>query len=145
MECLIGRALVPLLLACGIWTQANAEENCALHKLPKDSAVIQIHGGFFFVYPRSITSEYTGCQTTWNELGMKYWVMKFSGGRLTDLWVAAESDTSQPHTCAYRGGVLSGDSPKECPEYDAVKNGVGTDPPNEEPPVPKERDPRVSD
>jgi len=146
MKCVIGRALLPLLLACGTWSSANAEKNCTLNKPPKDSGVVTVHDQFFFVYPRSMDSKYSGCQTTWDERGVKDVVVKFSEGEPTEMWMAAEDPddpASQPRICKYLRGTLSSDSPKGCPDYEAAKRGNLPDP--NQPPVPKERDPRSDD
>ena len=130
----IGALALPSGAAC-------ASDNCHLLKPPPDSAVTGIHGGFFFVFPRTIENNYSGCQIQWDEHGNIWWVLRFERGKLVVL-DARPQGVESGFTCTYKNEVPVGSDTKNCPEYEAVKTGVVTLPKNLEPMVPVDRDPR---
>ena len=57
-------------------------QNCTLSKPPIESGANSNHGQYFFVFPRRVPEDYTGCQTMWSEDGAKIMVLYFENGRL---------------------------------------------------------------
>jgi hypothetical protein len=133
-----------LLLVAACWgLPAFAQNACSFNVPPRDSAVSANDGRFYFVYPRKVTATYTGCQTMWDELGRKVFLFRFKQGTLTEYWLADYSSNAKRETCKYHRGAVSPSSSKECPAYEDVKHGLLTVAPQDEPPVPRERDARL--
>src|SRR4029450_12050430 len=63
-------------------SQASAAEQtgCELDKPPRDAIAFSDHGFYFLVFPGMLDAKYTGCQTTWEEHGNKFYVLKFNDG-----------------------------------------------------------------
>src|SRR5262245_58615571 len=71
---------------CSVFsTVACATENCDLKKQPAESSVSEGHGRYYLVFPRTLGSSYTGCQTEWDEDGVVWWVLKFDRGNLIEF------------------------------------------------------------
>lgn len=119
-----------------------AKENCELSKPPKEAGVNSNHGQFFFVYPRFFDSNYTGCQTMWDEHGKKWWVLHLERGLPKQLSINIPSTPATQTKCIYiKDGLVNG-SADDCPDYQALKKGIPTIPKELEPQIPRERDPR---
>lgn len=58
----------------------KGRENCALPAPPKDAVVEPVHSMFVFVYPKTMSDNYTGCQTFWIESGDKMFSTYFDNG-----------------------------------------------------------------
>jgi hypothetical protein len=127
------------------WQSASAEEGagCDLVRIPRSAAATEMHGEFFFVFPRQVSPSYTGCQTMWDEHGATWFVLTFKNGRLIRY---VDSDPRTPGSgvsCVYAGQALVQRLSKgDCSTYETVKRGLGPITPSLEPPVPKSRDPR---
>ena len=120
---------------------AMAADNCQLTVPPLESAVLENHALFFFVFPRTLGADYTGCQIIWDEKGAKMWSTKFDHGRTVEF----DSENWNGETgfsCLYVDSKLASGDPKRCPEYDRIKEPLVTGPREEDLPVPPERDPR---
>jgi hypothetical protein len=132
-----------ILLGCISWRNSVAADSCSLVKPPHDAAVSGNHGSYYFAYPRHITATFTGCQTLWDELGRKVYVYRFRNGELIRYSLTDYANDSSNIVCKYRNRSLTADSPPECSAYDSVKSGLLNVELADEPPVPKERDPRL--
>jgi hypothetical protein len=135
--------VVMTLLGCFLWRNSRAADSCALEKPPHDAAVSGNHGSYYFVYPRHVTPTFTGCQTMWDEMGRKVYVYRFLNGELIRYSLTDYASSSAKIICKYRNRSLTADSPPECSAYDSVKGGLLNVELADEPPVPKERDPRL--
>ena len=135
--------LVSLLFGCSFSSSTIAQESCKLKTPPHNAAITEIHGFFFFVFPRTINiSSYSGCQTMWDEKGNAWFILMFEKGSLIKYESNDSSGISAKQICWYEHGSLTSHDSKECPDYDGVKDGFRTLPINDEPIVPPERDPR---
>lgn len=140
--------LLSLLLLSGIGfsSEGLAAGSCSLEKPPTDAAVSGNHGTYFFVYPRHVAPNYSGCQTMWDELGRKVYVYYFQEGQLMNYSLFDYADSPAApiiKLCKYRGQSLDPESPKDCSSYESVKHGLLNVEPEDEPPVPRDRDPRA--
>lgn len=86
---------------------------------------------------------FTGCQTMWDELGRKIFVLYFQEGRLKQYSLTDYSGHQASEICTYDNGKLIASSPQSCTPYEHMKDGLGYIAPAYEPPVPKERDARL--
>jgi hypothetical protein len=122
-----------------------ADNTCSPDGPPPDAAVSANHGSFFFVYPRAVSRSYSGCQTMWDELGRKIFVFRFTEGVLQEYSLMDYSGAggSKPMVCKYAKKRLGADSPKDCSPYEDAKSGLLNVAPEDEPPVPADRDPRL--
>jgi hypothetical protein len=134
---------VMTLLGCISWRNSVAADSCSLVKPPHDAAVSGNHGSYYFAYPRHVTATFTGCQMLWDELGRKVYVYRFRNGELVGYTLTDYANGSSKIICKYRNRSLTADSQPECSAYDSVKNGLLNVELEDEPPVPKERDPRL--
>jgi hypothetical protein len=135
-------ALILFLVAWGFPALASTRENCQLKMPPRQAAAEGNHGFFFFVYPRSVNADYSGCQTMWDEKGIQWFVLTFEQGNLIKYEASDPSNASEKRTCRYENGKLARNDSKNCPDYGDVKDGFRTLPSSHEPIVPPERDPR---
>jgi hypothetical protein len=138
-------ALGTLAALSSVWGgSALAQSTCSLEKPPTDAAVNENHGSFFFVYPRTVDiTLFTGCQIMWDELGRQVFILHFSAGVLTEYSSTDYSATSKVILCRYkRGHLVHGDS-SDCAGFEAVKRGVSNASTEQEPPVPRDRDPGI--
>jgi hypothetical protein len=125
-------------------TPGRADSWCSLKSAPMDAAVSENHGMYSFVYPRTLTPSFAGWQTMWDELGRKVFVLTFTDGELRQYSFSDYSRGFKTHRCKYEGGKAMGNGGAEaCPQYDSLKHGMLTAPADQEPSVPKERDPRL--
>ncbi|WP_157201430.1 hypothetical protein [Massilia sp. Root418] len=132
---------VLLLLGGGFSTLVLAFGDC--QKFPSDrAAVIEDHGYFFFIYPRTISANFSGCQTMWDENGKQLFVLTFEQGNLISYESNDPSGKEKNQTCLYKHGKLAQHGPTDCPDYGDVKKGLQSLPQSDEPIVPAERDPR---
>jgi hypothetical protein len=129
-------------LALAISQSAVASDNCSLQQPPRDAAVNVNHGDFFFVYPRFVGVEYTGCQTMWDEKGNKVWIVTFDAGKPTAMTTSEPPKPVKTTKCVYRNGALSEGPIDECVEYDLLLKGIPSISKKDEPSVPVKRDPR---
>lgn len=139
------RGIFVLGLALGAWgfpALSSAQENCQLTIPPRQAASTANHGLFYFVYPRVVNASYSGCQTMWDEKGTKVIVLTFEQGRVIKFEATDPSSPSVKYSCRYEHGKLASKQPKDCPEYDSVKDDLGPLPQSDDPIVPSERDPR---
>ena len=135
-------ALVLFVIALGIPAMTSAHEICRTKIPPRESAVSENHGFFFFVYPRTLDAAYSGCQTMWDEKGNPLFVLTFEKGSLTKYELNDPSGVSEKQTCVYKLGKGVQHNAKDCPDYDDLKDGFRSLPNRDEPIVPPERDPR---
>lgn len=131
---------VSILLLCGCAASINAQESCDLKTPPRQAGVDKNHGSFFFIYPRTVSTSYSGCQIMWDEKGTKWFILTFEKGNLTTFDGDDPLDASQKKLCKYENGSLITHQQNKCPEYNAVKNGILVLPADEEPIVPLDRD-----
>jgi len=124
-------------------SDAKSRVNCVLASPPGNAAAMENHGFYYFVFPREIPQKYTGCQITWDEHGRKEFLSEFTIGKLTTYVSFPYGVDEKPMVCRYEHGELKDGGPKDCPEFDAVKNGMFTGPEGEDPPVPAGRDARL--
>lgn len=134
-----------LLFSCVIhlWASEPAENTCSLDYPPHDAAVNQIHGSFFFIYPRKIPPLFTGCQTMWDELGRKTFVLYFNEGNLNKYLLTDYSGHETSEICNYENDKLTSSSSSSCSSYEDMKNGLYYIAPEYEPSVPRNRDARL--
>jgi hypothetical protein len=125
------------------WNRCFAVDSCSLEKPPLDAAVSGNHGSYFFVYPRHVSSGYTGCQAMWDELGRKIFEFRFLRGELQEYSLVDFSANGARIVCRYDRGYISTRSSKDCSQYPDVMNGLRNVEKVDEPPVPKERDARL--
>ena len=136
-------SVVFLVFLAGLGSErCFATDSCSLAKPPLDSAVSGDHGVYLFVYPRHVPENYTGCQTMWDEFGSKVYVYRFVMGELRDYSLAVNYPGSAVKRCRYRNHKLTLGSWRECSEYARVRDGIPNVESNDEPLVPRERDPR---
>jgi hypothetical protein len=121
-------------------SKAIAADNCDLAVAPLEAGPVQNHGYFVFVFPRVITANYTGCQTTWFENGDKWWFNRFEHGVLVEISLMLPDQPAQ--TCMYRDLKLFSGDPNRCPAGEALKPTYANADPVDDEPVPPERDPR---
>jgi len=133
-------ALVLFAVVCGFPALASAQENCQFKMPPRQAASTANHGLFYFVYPRAIDAAYSGCQTMWDEKGVKVIVLTFEQGRVIKFEATDPSSPSVKYSCRYEHGKLASKQSKDCPEY--VNDDLGPLPQRDDPIVPPERDPR---
>lgn len=132
--------LLPAFLVGFDHKPANAQ-NCALEKPPHTAAVTGNHGRYYFTFPRIVSPGYTGCQSMWDEKGVKFWVLTFQDGKLKKSEVNWPPGSSQIHICTYRNDELSDSSPKDCPSYESSRMGFNREA-DVDLKVPPDRDPR---
>jgi len=119
-----------------------AVNTCEINKPPANSAVSENHGEYFFIFPRFISADFSGCQIMWDEAGKKYMTFKFSNGVLDWYQIHQAADITEPVRCSYVLGKQSDRSRSDCSSYDSVKKGLLNVAPEDEPTVPQSRDPR---
>lgn len=132
-----------LMFAACAGTSSFADSSCALALPPLDAAVSGNHGQYLFVFPRKVTASFSGCQTMWDEQGRKVFVMRFSDGTLNEYSYTDFARGPITTVCKYEKERLSASSPAECSNYKDVKGGLLNVAPEDEPPVPRERDARL--
>src|SRR5262249_27150305 len=120
------RTCVVWLCACGVPVWINAQENCQLQRPPRQAAIDANHGFFFFVYPRTVSTGYSGCQTMWDEKGNPVFVLTFEKGEVIKIEATDPSGAEKKQTCEHKHGRLVGQDTSDCPEYGAVKDGLQT-------------------
>jgi hypothetical protein len=97
---------------------------------------------FYFVYPRVLSSTFSGCQTMWDENGRPWMVFTFKHGKLIRFEGRDWSKQGRKHICKYTRGKLAKNSSDKCRGYDDVKDGLRHTPEVDIQVVPPERDPR---
>lgn len=138
------------LLKCGfvilvfnfLNTDAVACENCSLESPPRTAGVTGSHGFFYFVYPRSIPNNYSGCQIMWDEHGGKWFVLNFSNGDVVKYEGMDPGIPSEQILCLYKNKKLQSGDGAVCPAFEAINGGIRVLPQADEFIVPKARDPR---
>lgn len=138
-----GLCIALLLGAMGSWptmSRASPQRDCALSGPPREAAVTETDGNFYFIFPRMIPKMYVGCQAMWDEGGKLVFLLTFSKGQLIqyEKWQMPDGNAA---ICQYRLGASVTTSP-ECPSYESLKTGLKTLDRQHEPPVPPDRDPR---
>jgi hypothetical protein len=121
---------------------AMAADSCQLTVPPLESAVLENHALFFFVFPPTFDTDYTGCQTVWDEKGIKAWSVRFDHGDPVEFNFGSW-EGEPPLSCSYEDGNLTSGDSIRCPTYERLTRPVFAGPPDEDPPVPPERDPRT--
>ena len=139
MKSIVGVVLYGVLVSFAL---ANTHETCKAKVPPRQAAVTENHGTFFFVYPGALGPTYSGCQTMWDEKGIPWFVLTFEKGKLVRYESMDSSKEGGKQICKYKSGKVVKNSSEECPEYDDVKDGLLTIPEADSPVVPPERDPR---
>lgn len=134
---------IPTLLAAFTMSGAAgaAGTNCDLVYPPRESGTNANHGVIYYVFPRKLVAEYSGCQTMWDEKGRKVWIVEFKDGEPTDSTMINPDDSTESH-CTFRGGKVVGKNQNDCPEYGWLKRGLPTVRAGTEPHIPPDRDPR---
>lgn len=121
------------------YSSPSEEANCSIEAPPKNSYANSNDGYFYFIYPYHLSSDYSGCQTTWNERGEKQFVIKINNGN--PIKFSSYEDKNIIH-CYYSNSNLKNND--RCPNAESIKNilkmrELGG---SEEAKVPKNRDPR---
>jgi hypothetical protein len=142
MHRILKGTFVLFLVAWGLPALASAKENCQFTNPPRQAASTENLGLFYFVYPRAIDAAYSGCQTMWDEKGIKVIVLTFEQGLVIKVESTIPSSPSVKSSCRYEHGRLARNESKNCFEYGKVKDGFGELLEIDEPVVPPERDPR---
>jgi hypothetical protein len=115
--------------------------NCDLAFPPREAGTNANHGVIYYVFPRKLDVEYSGCQTMWDEKGRKVWIVEFKeGDPIVSMVINAEDATRE--LCSYRAGKLVGKNRDDCPDYEWLKQGLPTVRQGTEPDIPRDRDPR---
>jgi len=131
-------AAVVLLTACA---STADQSNCNIEKPPRDAIAFGNHGYYFFTYPAVLNSKYTGCRTTWNELGQKVLVLKFKEGNPEQFLGAESTPGKLTKICNYSAGHLLGEV-GDCPTYDEAKRTLSNEVTDDGLRIPPEKDPR---
>lgn len=95
------------------------DENCNLKAPPRASAISDVHGYFLFMHPRTITANYTGCQTIWGEAGEVFMTMKYKRGVAYAFTRFNPEDRKPVLECRYKNEALETKS-SECPSYQRI-------------------------
>ena len=142
MKRLISLMVCTVIGLSAIGAQAASQHNCALTRPPPQAAVTETDGRFFFVFPRVIGRRYSGCQTMWDENGKAWFNLAFRSGVLIKYTRNVTDDGKRLVVCIYEAGLLSKQSPSDCPAFESVKNGFTSIDKAHEPSIPPTRDPR---
>jgi hypothetical protein len=141
-EKLLSTVILAAITAFPLQAIAASQANCGLVHVPRQAAVTETDGKFFFVSPRSMPKLYDGRQTAWNEHGEAIFLLKFENGTLIHYVKKRSNDDVNPVMCDFYNQSLARTSSPACPTYDSVKNGFRTIDARHEPPVPPNRDAR---
>jgi hypothetical protein len=125
--------------ALALMAPAWAERTCALKKPPRAAGVNASHGNYFFVFPRKVSTGYTGCQTMWNEMGERVLVIRFRRGSPLIYEEHARQGNGTTLTCDFRRGAVRA---SDCPAYEDLRDGLRTIPAEQELQVRPSNDPR---
>jgi hypothetical protein len=114
----------------GVESQLQA---CALSKPPIESGWNESHGVYFFVYPRALSSDFTGCQNMWDQSGSRIMQLKIINGHPETLEInyAEGPQATSRFVCRYVGDVLMGND-QRCPSYEKGKEFGNLEFPSEE-------------
>lgn len=135
--------LASLIFCAALAGQTRAAgDSCRLAYPPRDAAVSGDHGSYYFVFPRHVSSDYSGCQIMWDEQGRQVFIFRFLKGKLTQYSMVDHAVPKTTKLCKYDGQSLAAGSSSECPTFDSVKGGLPNVEPEDEPKIPKDRDPR---
>ena len=140
------RVLMLFVLLLGADAFASAGKNCGF-KIPPHEAVADVsHGYFLYIFPKSISASYGGCQTVWDEDGVKRIVLVFVAGEIVEFKTIDTLPDKQTKVqiCKYENGALVTPS-SDCPAAGRMENGFLTvSDSGELPTPPPEKDPRAS-
>jgi hypothetical protein len=118
---------------------AIAADSCKLPFPPKSAAVVPNHGEYYFVSPRKIDRDFTGCQTMWNSGGGEVMQLKFERGVVTSQ--RTFDGSKQTSECLYARGRLTRGG-QACPKFESIGGGILTMSINQDPVPPADKDPR---
>ena len=110
-----------LLSACGAGvSERHRNENegeaaCAIAAPPRDSRKVPMHGANFYIYPGTLPSAYSGCQTMWLEDGSKIAVARYVDGKIRSF--SSTEPKQEPFECSYSpgGSVTYATAEEQCP------------------------------
>lgn len=115
-------ASMPFLsLACADTGIPKSAPNCSLAAPPEGSGENGNHGIYFFVYPREVAPDYTGCQIMWADDGKKWMILYLERGNPRILQFDVPSDPKGKKVCNYENGNLLNKKEDSCPEYEHDK------------------------
>jgi hypothetical protein len=119
---------------------AAEQSTCDLETPPKAAVADGVHGSYVFVFPWSLSPDYTGCQTTWDEHGRKVFVLEFKDGEPVQFRMAETAPGQLTKICNYAAGNVQSED-ADCPTYVEAKAALRS---REifDLRVPPERDPR---
>lgn len=116
------KCIVPAFLVMGAMTSANvnaappaqtkAPPSCSLKAPPAGALRKDSHAVALFMYPATIASDYTGCQSTWFEDGMLFTRFRFTNGALESAELNEPDE--EPVKCHFRKGDKALDRPEFC-------------------------------
>jgi hypothetical protein len=141
-------ATLGLLVASWGCGPRGDEADCDLERPPRDSGIEAnsgidaSNGRLMFIYPRRVADSYSGCQSMWDESGVKILSLRFRQGELIESRFSGAPPAVPPLVCTYEKGMLAPGSPAECAASITSTGGFRSFPEGEEPVVPPERDPR---
>jgi hypothetical protein len=98
-------------------------QNCSLSVPPLDSGKNTVHGTFIYVFPRTLSTNYSGCQTMWDQSGRKWMVLLLKEGHPSLLSVSYPESPEKTieYSCRYKDDNLLTTSEKQCEEFDKGK------------------------
>ncbi|GAB3254569.1 hypothetical protein [Chitinimonas naiadis] len=111
-----------------IISEYNGEvSTCKLTVPPMDSGKNSVHGRFLYIYPRVVASNYTGCQTMWDQDGRKLMVLAMRDGHPEKLSVSygVSPESVEEFTCSYSHDELINKDEKRCEEFDKQREFGG--------------------
>lgn len=128
------RIMVPAVLLLGACSSMNPtsttpamaglDRTCTITRPPQDAGVNSNHGLYFFVYPRSVPDNFTGCQTMWDENGNVWMKLSMMQGEVRTLNLRVPSEPPEASECTYSAGKLVSGPVDSCPEAAQLKRGL---------------------
>ena len=108
-------------IACADVAIPVSAPNCNLVAPPDGSGENGNHGIYFFIYPRQVAPNYTGCQTMWADDGTKWMILYVEGGHPRILQFDIPSDPKGKKLCVYEKAKLLNKKEDSCPNYEIDK------------------------
>jgi hypothetical protein len=145
-RCILITAVLLLGACCSmtpprtVATTTGLDGTCTITRPPQDAGVNSNHGLYFFVYPRTVPDNFTGCQTMWDENGSVWMKLSMMAGEIRTLKLRVPSDPPEESECTYSAGKLVSGPVDSCPDAGQLKRGLLPFGGIEEAGVPSDRD-----
>lgn len=125
--------LVSIAVSLAFVAGSSGSPSCSI---PRDAALSEAHGFYYYVYPRKMHKDFSGFQFVWDEHGRLVVLTQYVNGEIS-LYVAHDYDPEKTVWCKYGQGILSD---MACPPPDDLDRGFAVGPVGTDPDIPTSSD-----